>query len=293
MADQRGAPPSPAPATSKPKPTPAQRLDIEDDEERERRLNTIFERLNTRGNNSSSSTPPAAASGGMPKFDFGDRTTFEVKPNSELLSRIQSFLPQLAASNEELLRRAEVDPEAVDIEHITEGSEKVIQMDLGLGLFEERKGKSSNEADDEDEDEEDLSMSDDDDSSSSSSSESDSSSSDPDSDPDSYSDSDASSSSSDVIITGPAIVDPNRPVRPLPKRHASTASGNANQVGGGVLEFVSGSLQSATPTPTPAMTTTTTGTTTSGASAVSRAPKIVVLGEGDSDDGSAMMVTRD
>ncbi|KAH6910937.1 hypothetical protein BKA70DRAFT_1268951 [Coprinopsis sp. MPI-PUGE-AT-0042] len=206
-----------------------EKLDIEEDEERQRRLQSLFERINIPG---SSAAPTQQA--GMPKFDFGDRNTFEVKPNTELLSRLQAFLPEMQASNEALLKRAAEDPDSIDIENITEGSEKVIEMDLGLGVFEERKGdkRSSSDTD------EDSSMSDS--SSSASSSSSSSSSSSRSSSDDSIMDDvdgsqaqstqsldvlepdsdDYDSDASEEIIT---CFKPDRPTRPLPKRFLSKA----------------------------------------------------------------------
>lgn len=74
-----------------------------------------------------------------------------------MLARIQQFLPQLEQSNAELLHR---DPQSIDMEHIEETDERVIQMaskkaktslalstkkkknffqNLGLGVFEQRR----------------------------------------------------------------------------------------------------------------------------------------------------------
>ncbi|EAU92152.2 hypothetical protein CC1G_08775 [Coprinopsis cinerea okayama7 len=255
-----------------------ERLEIEDEEDRQRRLQSVFERLNTFNPNSAQKDVS-----GLPKFDFGDRTTFEIKPNTELLSRIQSFLPQLQASNEALLKRAEMDPASVDIEHITEGTDKVIQMDLGLGLFEQRNAKRPFDHD------EDTTMSDSSssssslhsassNSSSSSASSSSSSSSDSTSDSnmedDDYSDeaehakfrerynqmllareqeqeADWDSDASSEIIT---CFVPDRPVRPLPKRFLKKSCSPSQS-------------NSATPTPS------------------APRPSIVVLDEQENDSG--------
>ena len=77
-------------------------------------------------------------------FDFGDRRTFPTEPPTErtsveviclalqfsssgvtVLARVQQFLPQIERSNEELLQR---DPHSIDMEHIEETDESVIQM---------------------------------------------------------------------------------------------------------------------------------------------------------------------
>ncbi|KAH9052317.1 hypothetical protein EDB87DRAFT_1527883, partial [Lactarius vividus] len=78
-------------------------------------------------------------------FDFGDRRTFGVDPPTELLARVQQFLPQIEQSNAELAHR---DPRSIDIEHIEETDERVIQMaskrsNLGLGVFEQRRAGAS------------------------------------------------------------------------------------------------------------------------------------------------------
>ncbi|KAF8263800.1 hypothetical protein EI94DRAFT_555149 [Lactarius quietus] len=108
----------------------AQTLEAEDEEQRQRRLQNILERLN--GDGPSETTPHLS-------FDFGDRRTFAVEPPSELLARVQQFLPQIEQSNEELLQR---DPRSIDMEHIEETDESVIQMNLGLGVFEQRRANA-------------------------------------------------------------------------------------------------------------------------------------------------------
>ena len=45
-----------------------------------------------------------------------------------MLSRVQAFLPQLKASNEVLLQKAQVDPQSLDIENIDENDTHVIEM---------------------------------------------------------------------------------------------------------------------------------------------------------------------
>lgn len=78
-------------------------------------------------------------------FDFGDRKTFMVEPPLEctyhhylcssrythqilpVLSRIQAFLPEFAASTAEITRKAEEDPDSVDIEKL-QGEGPYIRM---------------------------------------------------------------------------------------------------------------------------------------------------------------------
>ncbi|KAI0290629.1 hypothetical protein B0F90DRAFT_1784511 [Multifurca ochricompacta] len=90
-------------------------LEVEDEEQRQNRLRDILERLNESG---PSTTDNAS-------FDFGERKTFSVEPSTELLARVQQFLPKIEQSNAELLQR---DPRSIDIEHIEETDERVIQM---------------------------------------------------------------------------------------------------------------------------------------------------------------------
>ncbi|KAH9481182.1 hypothetical protein JR316_0005702 [Psilocybe cubensis] len=181
-------------------PRVVEKLDVEDEEDRQARIQSYLEKLNA-----SSQTRNFTRPSGIPefKFDFGDRTTFPVVPNTELLSRVQAFLPQLEASNAILTQRAQEDPSSVDIEHIPEGMDQYIEMNLGLGVFEDR-SHIANQGD------EDSEMS----TSSSSSSESSDKARDNDDDDDSDADSDESSE----IIT--SFV-PSRPIKPLPRR-AST-----------------------------------------------------------------------
>ncbi|KAI9224273.1 hypothetical protein BC828DRAFT_373890 [Blastocladiella britannica] len=62
-----------------------------------------------------------------------------VVPNSSLLSRLESLLPQLQSANAELFDAIARDgQDAHDLERVTPGSDRVIQMKLGLGVFEER-----------------------------------------------------------------------------------------------------------------------------------------------------------
>uniref|UniRef100_A0A0W0FB34 Uncharacterized protein n=1 Tax=Moniliophthora roreri TaxID=221103 RepID=A0A0W0FB34_MONRR len=167
---------------------------------------STFEKLNT-SSTTSSLTPVADF-----KFDFGERKTFPVGP-SELLSRVQAFLPQIEASNAELAQRMEMDPKSVDIEHIAEGTERYIEMNLGLGVF-TAKTKSS---------EEDAEMSPSSDSSDSTSSNS------VESDSDSEYDSDSDDESGIISSSLPphlSAVNP-RMMMPLPRRSLSDRSQKA------------------------------------------------------------------
>lgn len=137
-----------------------------------------------------------------------------------MISRVQAFLPQLEVSNSLLAKKMQEDPASVDIENITEGEHRYIEMvrlvsilcrrrplissqNLGLGVFEQR---SKNQEMDVDADDSESSSY----SSTSTTSSSGSSASD-----DTTSDIDYDSDASSEIIT---CFIPSRPIRPLPKR---------------------------------------------------------------------------
>lgn len=153
-----------------------------------------------------------------------------------MLSRVQAFLPQLAASNADLLRRAQEDPSSVDIEN-TADAERIIEMvgytlfpslkteshsptaqNLGLGVFEQRAPAPSTTAYDADlrEDDADATGQSSSDHSDTDSSDSDSEteSSDSTSNSNSNSDSDADASMDDESS-------PKRPIKPLPRGKSS------------------------------------------------------------------------
>lgn len=213
-------------------------LEVEDEYARVRRFQSIFEKLNS---SSPSSHVPTRHGPGMPsfQFDFGERKTWAVEPPSELLSRVQAFLPQMEVSNAILTERAEADPQSVDMEQVEDDAEPYIEMNLGLGVFDMKpKAQSGNQ---------DTEMTDSSSSASSSSSSLTSSSSDSsDSDSDSDSDLDSEEILSSSIPSGLLSRSPRyasssfdsigssdsdgrmqrvRMIRPLPKRSGSSASG--------------------------------------------------------------------
>ncbi|KZV61191.1 hypothetical protein PENSPDRAFT_693638 [Peniophora sp. CONT] len=161
-------------------------LEVEDEEARRDRLQSILESVDARG---SQSMPPPP----VPPFPFGQQPTSPLPPPTDLLNRVQAFLPQFAASNAAL---AQQDPGAINMENIDPTQEQIIQMRLGLGVYEERarRGSSSSSSS----------------SSSSTSSASDSDSSDSSSDEDSDSDEDLDPISAFLMAS--------RPARPLPRR---------------------------------------------------------------------------
>ncbi|KZT06662.1 uncharacterized protein LAESUDRAFT_653184 [Laetiporus sulphureus 93-53] len=196
----------------KEKQTTGQTLEIEDEEKRQDRMHELLMRLNS----SSGARSTFASDLRLPRL--GEDTPFEMPPPSDLLSRVQSFLPQLAASNAELLRRAQEDPNSVDIENV-ENDERYIEMNLGLGVFEQRGEPVPGQTfDAELQESHSSSSSISSESSASSDSDSDSSSS---SSSSSDSDSSSDSSSEDEAKSDVDMHDPvplRRPLKPLPKR---------------------------------------------------------------------------
>jgi len=164
-------------------------LDIEDEDARESRISSILSRLDTTSSPSKSSQPPTS-------FHGKERQPQDIDASSDLLSRVQAFLPQLEASNKALLRRAQEDPSSVDIENV-EDEENYIEMNLGLGVFEDRSKAStaSNHESDSDSESSDTSSS-------------------------SGSDSDSESSGGSSIIDSEVSTSAlgSRPIKPLPRR---------------------------------------------------------------------------
>ncbi|KIJ69886.1 hypothetical protein HYDPIDRAFT_104540 [Hydnomerulius pinastri MD-312] len=190
-------------------------LDVEDEEQRQQRIGTLLEKLNV-----STSTPPSSSTN--PLQNITSDKLHRIDPPSELLSRIEAFLPAIQASNEAL---AQENPENLDIENVGEDEEQYIEMNLGLGVFESKRPKagsgsgsedalssSSSEASNSSEDDND----DDEYSSSSSDADDDSSSSSSDDDSDSDSDSDSGSSAEMIPVS-------SRPMKPLPRRVSQQA----------------------------------------------------------------------
>ncbi|KAF9390317.1 hypothetical protein CPB97_009535 [Podila verticillata] len=68
----------------------------------------------------------------------GERKTFKVQ--SDLLARLEDFLPKIRDANAELDQKLKEDPKSLDIENVDETSgEQYIEMDLGLGVFDLKK----------------------------------------------------------------------------------------------------------------------------------------------------------
>jgi len=120
---------------------PVEKLEVEDDEARFQRLQSTLEKLNA----SSTATP-------TPSFSFNpptQRSKPHPVPPSELLSRVQAFLPEFEASNEILAQRVQNDPSSVDIERVEDDAEEYIEMNLGLGVFEQRGARPEGGSEDE------------------------------------------------------------------------------------------------------------------------------------------------
>ncbi|KAF9401222.1 hypothetical protein BGX21_002359 [Mortierella sp. AD011] len=67
-----------------------------------------------------------------------ERKTFKVESN--LLARLEDFLPKIKEANAQLDKKLKEDPKSVDIENVDEKSgEQYIEMDLGLGVFDLKK----------------------------------------------------------------------------------------------------------------------------------------------------------
>ncbi|KAF8503642.1 hypothetical protein F5888DRAFT_1663907 [Russula emetica] len=114
-------------------------LEVEDAEQRQRRLQDILERLNGEG-------LPTEQSPNL-SFDFGVRRTFAIDPPAELLARVREFLPQIERSNVELLER---DPRSIDVEHIEETDEHVVEMLILSSSSSSSSGSSSSTLSDSD-----------------------------------------------------------------------------------------------------------------------------------------------
>ncbi|GJE89552.1 hypothetical protein PsYK624_056550 [Phanerochaete sordida] len=181
-------------------------LDVEGEAEREQRMRDIFQQLDSKAGAKSQPGPRSL------QLDFGDRSTFMVEPPSELLSRVQAFLPQFAASTDEIARRAQEDPDSVDIEKLMGEEDKYIQMNLGLGVFEEQGGAQSSSSTGDSDTEMHASET------SATSSDSDSTSH---SDSSDSSDGYDSDSSVDIISSTMASLAQYRPIKPLPRRRST------------------------------------------------------------------------
>ncbi|KZO95937.1 hypothetical protein CALVIDRAFT_598637 [Calocera viscosa TUFC12733] len=120
-------------------------LEVEDDDARETRLGRLLAETASEDAQQSAGGRKSRGGGRNGEQDLPLRLGRLNEPvpmpgtASNLLARLDAFLPSLKASNQALLDQAARDPESVDIEHLTPGEEGVepehIEMNLGLGVF--------------------------------------------------------------------------------------------------------------------------------------------------------------
>ncbi|CAG8661895.1 9498_t:CDS:2, partial [Cetraspora pellucida] len=72
----------------------------------------------------------------------GNLKTFPLKPPIELYSRVKEFLPRIASTNKQLAKK---DQTSINVEHIEDDTEYVIEWDLGVGVFEHKKEPSEDD----------------------------------------------------------------------------------------------------------------------------------------------------
>lgn len=109
-----------------------EQLDCEDEGQRLRRLNSLLSSIDSN-------------SGIVPRNPLdsllAQRTQdIDGTQTAQLLQRVQAFLPQLQAANQEVEAQARENPASVDIETFDGSEQEYIQLSLGLGLFEQRTG---------------------------------------------------------------------------------------------------------------------------------------------------------
>jgi len=117
-----------------------EKLEIETEEERQQRIQSVLEKLNE----NSKVTPTSSC----PDFHLNRTGPLPIYPPSDLLARVQAFLPQIEAANAALDTQVAQDPGSVDIEHLGPEEKQYIQMDLGLGVFEQRQAPRQSTNDD-------------------------------------------------------------------------------------------------------------------------------------------------
>ncbi|KIJ20468.1 hypothetical protein PAXINDRAFT_166519 [Paxillus involutus ATCC 200175] len=113
-------------------------LDVEDEDQRQKRIGSLLEKLNVNQATSTSATTNSL-------LNITDDKPGPIPPPSELLARVQAFLPTIEASNEAL---AQKNPEDIDIENVAEHEEQYIEMNLGLGVFESKRPKTGSASED-------------------------------------------------------------------------------------------------------------------------------------------------
>lgn len=100
-------------------------------------LKKLSEETETSAENASN-TP----SGPSTVFPFRSAPKIEKVEKSKVLERAAAFLPQLASSNRKL---SSLPAEEINIEALKGTEERIIEMKLGLGIFEERRQSEEDE----------------------------------------------------------------------------------------------------------------------------------------------------
>ncbi|KAG1474694.1 hypothetical protein G6F56_000203 [Rhizopus delemar] len=76
-----------------------------------------------------------------------ENKTFKFSTSSDILSRVQAFLPQIQQANEKLQNE---DTSKLNIEDVDENAEQYIEMNLGLGVYDTKKDDGDEDEDDSD-----------------------------------------------------------------------------------------------------------------------------------------------
>ncbi|KAL7753880.1 hypothetical protein RI367_000812 [Sorochytrium milnesiophthora] len=106
---------------------------------------------------SASSSPPASTNKSLlfstdaatqdSPFLIKNRKTHAIPPNTTLLNRLGAFLPQMEQANKDLqLTIAREGQQVVDIESLPASGQQYIQMNLGLGVLEEKSQRKRRQA---------------------------------------------------------------------------------------------------------------------------------------------------
>ncbi|KAJ3413670.1 hypothetical protein HDV05_007738 [Chytridiales sp. JEL 0842] len=96
--------------------------------------------IHSQSSSTSSSTPSTAAGLPMPHQPptFLKTSRIDIASQSSVLARLSAFLPALKASNDTLqqqIQTGELKPADIDLENVSMSQDKVVQMDLSLGIF--------------------------------------------------------------------------------------------------------------------------------------------------------------
>ncbi|EJT99966.1 hypothetical protein DACRYDRAFT_117584 [Dacryopinax primogenitus] len=138
-------------------PRSVQLLEVEDDDARESRLGNLLEQKASEHLRSSSATKARSDSWNTQRelpLRLGrlNEPLPTMETTSNLISRLDAFLPSLKASNDALIDQAARDPNSIDIEHLTPTEEGMvpahIEMNLGLGVFTVKRGGDASTAED-------------------------------------------------------------------------------------------------------------------------------------------------